>query len=92
MPAGREALQFCLVYSDDVLTYSADLADHDRHLRLVLDKLREHKLYAKLSNSYLFREEVGYLGHVISAKGITMDKHKVKVVQDWPTPTTVTDL
>ena len=84
--------EFCLVYIDDVLVYSADPADHDRHLRLVLDKLRQHKLYAKLSKCYLFREEVGYLGHVVSAKGITVDKHKVKAVQDWPTPTTVTNL
>ena len=58
--------QFVLQFIDDTLVYSATEAEHDRHLRLVLDAFRKHKLHCKVSKCHLFREQVGYLGHVVS--------------------------
>lgn len=63
----------------------------NRHL-LVAGRLREHKLYAKLSKCQFGRTQVEFLGHVISAEGIGMDRHKVKAVQDWPRPVTMKDV
>ncbi|WVZ50916.1 hypothetical protein U9M48_002122 [Paspalum notatum var. saurae] len=60
--------------------------EHEEHLRLVLQKLREHKLYAKFSKCDFWIEEVKFLGHVISNGGIAVDQSKVSEVQNWKIP------
>ena len=65
--------KFVVVYLDDILIYSKNEEEHAEHLRLVLKKLREHRLYAKFSKCEFWLSEVTYLGHVISGKGIVSE-------------------
>src|SRR3954466_1583471 len=81
--------QFVVVYLDDILIYSKNEEEHVEHLRLVLMKLREHRLYAKFSKCEFWLPEVTYLGHVISAKGIAVNPERVQVVLDWTPPESV---
>ena len=74
---------FILVYLDDILVFSKNKEDHAKHLRLVLDKLREHKFYAKFSKCEFWLDEVLYLGHIISAKGIAVNPEKVSAIVNW---------
>ncbi len=68
--------QFVVIFIDDILVYSRNKEEHDKHLRIVLQTLRENQLYAKLSKSEFCLKEVTFLGHVISAKGIQVDQNK----------------
>lgn len=79
-------------YPDDILIFSKTKAEHIRHLIQVLDKLREHKLYAKASKCKFGRTSVDFLGHVISVKGFEMKRAKVEAIQKWPTPETKRDV
>ncbi|WVZ80815.1 hypothetical protein U9M48_028263 [Paspalum notatum var. saurae] len=69
--------KFVVVFIDDILIYSKTKAEHEEHLRLVLQRLREHKLYAKFSKCEFCIDEVRFLGHVISKGGIAVDPSKV---------------
>ena len=62
------------------------------HLRLVLQTLREHQLYAKFSKYEFWLDQVAFLGHVVSGEGIQVDPKKIEAVIDWPRPTTVTEV
>jgi hypothetical protein len=73
---------FVVIFIDDILVYSKSEAEHEKHLRLVLQRLRERKLYAKLSKCELWIDEVPFLGHVISKGVIAVDPGKVKDVLD----------
>src|SRR3954462_8215 len=81
--------KFVVVYLDDILIYSKNKEEHAEHLRLVLMKLREHRLYAKFSKCEFWLPEVTYLGHVISAKGIAVNPERVQAVLDWTPPESV---
>src|SRR5512145_580194 len=81
-----------LVYLDDILIFSKNIPDHLQHLRQALDLLRQHKLYAKLPKCEFFKSEVSFLGHVISAKGIQVDKHKTQTIKNWPIPQNLKEL
>jgi hypothetical protein len=83
---------FVVIFIDDILIYSKSEAEHEKHLRLVLQRLREHKLYAKLSKCEFWIDEVPFLGHVISKGGIAVDPGKVKDVLDWVVPQTVKEV
>jgi hypothetical protein len=83
---------FVVILIDDILVYSKLEADHEKHLRLVLQRLREHKLYAKLGKCEFWIDEVPFLGHVISKGGIAVDPGKVKDVLDWVVPQTVKEV
>eukprot|EP00253_Pinus_taeda_P028520 PITA_28520 len=65
--------QFVLIFIDDILIYSRTIEEHHEHLRIVLQTLREHQLYAKFSKCDFFKEEIQYLGHVITKDGIAVD-------------------
>ena len=78
--------KFVLVYLDDIMVYSKTPEDHVRHLRLVLEALRKHKLYAKMSKCDFNKLEVKFLGHIVSREGLRVDPKKVKTVQEWPVP------
>ena len=84
--------KFVVVFLDDVLIYSRTLAEHRKHVRQVLDLLRQHKLYCKESKCDFFREQVEFLGHVVDRDGIHMMESKVKAVREWPTPTSADDV
>eukprot|EP00253_Pinus_taeda_P010363 PITA_10363 len=84
--------QFVLIFIDDILIYSRNIEEHCEHLRIVLQTLRKHQLYAKFSKCDFFKEEIQYLGHVISKEGIAVDPEKIKAILDWPTPKDVTDV
>ena len=84
--------QFVVIFIDDILVYSKTKEDHEQHLRLVLETLRENKLYAKLSKCEFWLREIPFLGHIISKEGIRVDPAKVTDVVDWKRPTTVTEI
>jgi hypothetical protein len=75
--------KFIVVFIDDILVYSWNEGEHEGHLRLVLQKLRDHKLYAKLSKCEFYLKQVAFLGHVISKGGMSMDPSKVQDVLSW---------
>jgi RNase H-like domain found in reverse transcriptase/Reverse transcriptase (RNA-dependent DNA polymerase) len=81
-----------IVYIDDILIYSQNDQDHTQHLRQVLDLLRQHQLYGKISKCEFFKESVKYLGHIISSEGIATDPKKVEVVKNWPQPKNLKEL
>ena len=83
---------FVIVFLDDILIYSKTKAEHEQHLRVVLELLRENQLYAKLSKCEFMKQEIQFLGHVVSQAGISCDADKVKAIQEWPTPTSITTL
>jgi hypothetical protein len=84
--------QFVIVFIDDILIYSDNEEDHAKHLRIVLQRLREHKLYAKFSKCEFWLRKVHFLGHVLLEEGISVDPSKVKDVMDWKVPTTVGEI
>jgi hypothetical protein len=84
--------RFVVVFIDDILIYSKSDSDHEEHLRLVLQKLRDNQLYAKYSKCEFWIDEVPFLGHIISNGGISMDPAKVKEIVEWSIPSTVTDV
>ena len=77
-------LPFVLVYLDDILVFSKSAEEHAEHLKQVLARLRKHKLYAKMSKCFFFRDSVEFLGHVVSKDGVQVDPKKVSVIRDWP--------
>jgi hypothetical protein len=77
--------KFVEVFIDDILIFSKNEEEHDEHLHLVLQKLRENQLYAKLSKCEFWLKEVSFLGHIISEGGISLDPSKVKDVLSWNT-------
>jgi hypothetical protein len=81
--------KFVVVFIDGILVYSKNEEKHARHLQIVLTRLRDHQLYAKFSKCAFWLEEIQFLGHVLSAKGIAVDPSKVKDILEWKPPTTV---
>jgi hypothetical protein len=77
---------------DNFFIYSKSDSDHEEHLRLVLQKLRDNQLYAKYSKCEFWIDEVSFLGHIISNEGISVDPAKVKEMVVWSIPTTVTEV
>ena len=89
----REYLnKFVVVFVDDILIFSKDEEEHALHLREVLETLRAHKLKAKFSKCVFWRNEVKFLGHVVSKEGIAVDPSKITVIQNWEQPTTPTEV
>jgi hypothetical protein len=80
---------FMVVFIDDILVYSRNEEEHASHLHVVLQRLRERRLYAKLSKCDFWLKEIKFLGHIISQAGITVDPDKVQEVMNWKPPTTV---
>nr|GFB13713.1 hypothetical protein [Tanacetum cinerariifolium] len=84
--------KFIIVFIDDILVFSKSKEEHEDHLRTVLQTLRQEKLYAKFSKCEFWLSSVAFLGHIISAEGITMDPTKVEAITKWPRPMSVTEI
>ena len=66
--------------------------DHERHLKIVLQTLKEHKLYAKFSKCEFWLKEIAFLGHIISDEGVRVDPSKIQDIVNWKRPTNVTEI
>jgi hypothetical protein len=84
--------KYMVVFIDDILIYSKDEEEHEKHLHLVLHKLRDHQLYAKMSKCEFWLKEVLFLGHVLSEGGISIDPSKIEDVFSWNTTISVFDI
>ena len=78
--------QFVVVFIDDILIYSKDRLEHDKHLRVVLQLLRDKQLFAKWSKCEFWLESVAFLGHIVSRAGIQVDPQKIEAVLAWKPP------
>ncbi|XP_026550419.1 uncharacterized protein LOC113432508, partial [Notechis scutatus] len=83
--------RFVVVYLTDILIYSRSRDSHLQHIRLVLQCLREHQLYAKLEKCLFFHTSIEFLGHIICPEGITMDPRKVEALCSWEPPRRMKD-
>ncbi|KAL0561203.1 hypothetical protein IC582_001624 [Cucumis melo] len=89
----REFLDtFVTVFIDDILIYSKTEAEHEEHLRMVLQTLRDNKLYAKFSKCEFWLKQVSFLGHVVSKAGVSVDPAKIEAVTGWTRPSTVSEV
>ena len=80
------------MFIDDILVYSKMEEEHDEHIRIVLQTLRKHKLYAKFDKCNFYQKGIQYLGHVISSEGIVVDPEKIKSIMEWLVPKDVEDI
>jgi hypothetical protein len=88
----EELDKFVVVFIDDILIYSKNCEDHKRHLRTVLEKLRAHQLYAKLSKCEFWLEKIAFLRDILTAEGIEVDPSKVEAVSKWRQPSNVSEV
>ncbi|KAG8501046.1 hypothetical protein CXB51_003141 [Gossypium anomalum] len=84
--------RFVVVFIDDMLIYSRDESEHDEHLKIILQTLRDRKLYAKFSKCEFWLREVGFLGHIVSTSGIRVDLSKILAILDWKLPRNVSEV
>jgi hypothetical protein len=84
-----ELNKFVVVFIDGILIYSKNEKEHAKHLRIVLQRLQDHKLYAKFFKCQFWLDSVKFLGHTISKDGIFVDPSKVREVMDWKAPKSV---
>jgi hypothetical protein len=82
--------KFVVVFIDDILIYSKSEEEHAQHIRVILQRLRDHQLYVKFSKCAFWLREVLFLRYVISAEGIAVDPNKVQEVLEWKSPKSVT--
>jgi hypothetical protein len=81
--------KYVVVFIDDILVSSNSFEEHERHLRQVLQTLRNHQLYAKLNKCEFSLERVMFVGHVIYVKSVFVVPQKVEAVLKWERPTLV---
>jgi hypothetical protein len=84
--------KFIVVFIEDILIFSRMEEEHEVHLRLVLEKLRVHQLYANFRKCEFWITQVTFLGHIISAGRVSVDPSKVKDVLNWRPPTNVSEI
>ena len=89
---GELNMNWCIVYLDDIIIFSDTKEEHLKRLEAVFQKLCAAGLKLKPSKCFFFREEIEYLGHVVSRKGISTNPKKIEAVSKWPTPKTVYDV
>ena len=75
--------KFVIVFIDDILIYSKSVQEHEQHLRVVLEKLRVHRLYAKFYKCEFWLEKVAFLGHILTKEGVAVDPEMVEAVSNW---------
>ena len=85
-------MNWCIVYLDDIIIFSDTKEEHIKRLEAVFQKLMAAGLKLKPTKCFFFRDEIEYLGHVVSGKGISTNPKKIEAVTKWPTPKTVYDV
>ena len=80
------------MFVDHILIYLGSGEEHAEHLRIVLQTLQEHRLYAKLSKCQFWLDSVAFLGHIVSTEGVSVDPKKVEAILNWKPPTSVTEI
>eukprot|EP00171_Calliarthron_tuberculosum_P021638 IDg21638t1 len=81
--------KFCTVYLDEILIFSKSTPEHREHVRNVLSRLREHRLYASPKKCHFMTQEVEFLGIIVNRDGLQVNPEKTEVIQNWPVPTTI---
>lgn len=89
---GDQQCQSLLLYLDDIVVFSSSITQHLQRLEVVLSRLQKEGLKVKLGKCAFFQKEVGYLGHVISGKGVSTDPAKIEAVAKWQRPCHVSEL
>jgi hypothetical protein len=84
--------KFVIVFLDDILVYSKYEKEHDKHLRMVLQVLREHQLYEKLSKCSFYQRKIHYLVHIILEEGIVVDPEKKRAIEGCLVPNNVSEV
>lgn len=84
--------KFVLVFFDDILVYNPSIATHLSHLETIFEILYNNSLKVKLSKCSFGQDEIAYLGHTISGKGVAVDPFKIQAIIDWPRPTSLKSL
>jgi hypothetical protein len=84
--------KFVVVFINDILIFSKTEEEHEKHLRLVLEKLRSNQLYAKVCKCEFWLTKYAFLGHVISAGGVSVDPGKVRDILNWMPSTNVSEI
>ncbi|KAJ8899271.1 hypothetical protein K2173_017306 [Erythroxylum novogranatense] len=84
--------RFVIVFIDDILVYSKSRKEHDEHLRVILQIMREKQLYAKFSKCEFWLDQVVFLGHIVTGDGILVDPKKVEAVMNWEAPRNVSEI
>jgi hypothetical protein len=88
----KHLYKFVMVYLDDIIVYSKSEAEHEKHLRIILNILKENNLTAAHWKCSFYQKEVLFLGHIVDEQGVRVDPAKVKAVKEFPTPTDVSHL
>jgi hypothetical protein len=83
---------FVVIFIDNILVYSTNLVKHEEHLKIVMEVLREKKLFAKLKKCEFWLEEVSFLGHAVNKIGLAVNPAKVKAVVEWEQLTNVREI
>ena len=83
---------FVIVFIDDILVYSKSKKEHEEHLRIVLEMLREKKLYAKFSKCVFWLDSLSFLGHVVSKDGVMVGHSKIETLRNWVRPTNLSEI
>ena len=81
-----------MVFIDDILVYSKTREEHADHLRIVLQTLRDHQLFAKREKCDFWMRKVKFLGHVVFQEGLSVDPAKVKAIIQWERPKNVSEI
>ncbi|KAL6348238.1 hypothetical protein AAG906_005529 [Vitis piasezkii] len=84
--------KFILVFFDDILIYSPTWEQHLEHVQLTLAVLRQHQFYIKMSKCAFGKQELEYLGHIITHRGVKVDEKKIEAMVAWPRPSNITEL
>lgn len=82
----------CVVYLDDILVFSDTLEEHKDHVRQILARLRQYRLFLKRSKCEFHTRETEFLGFIITPEGLKADASRISAIQDWPMPATVRDI
>jgi hypothetical protein len=84
--------KFVMVFINNIFVYSRSEEEHEEHLYLILQKLRDHRLYARLNKCEFWLKQVAFLGHIISKGGISVDPSKIQDVLSWNASASVDDI